>query len=114
VRPNRDNNYKRSLLVAAMVLMATTAQAEKRQPHYITPTGPTKVIQYGTVGCLTFEDMLNVVSNKIPGMGIEGVIDGLIEARRCIAVPVGTMVEVMKRPDSKDHPSEPFASGQRA
>jgi hypothetical protein len=97
---------KRSLLAAAaMLLMATTVQAEERLLHYITPSGPTKVIRYGTVACLDFKDLIDVVMNQtVPGgMGID--VDGLIKARRCFAIPVGTLVEVVQRdkgPDGKD------------
>jgi hypothetical protein len=51
------------------------------------------VVQRGTVGCLAFEDLVKVLSNKF---GME-VVDGLIKSRRCFAMPVGTSVEVVER-----------------
>ena len=85
---------KRFLMTAAaLALLATAAKAED-EPHYITPTGPTKVVKYGTVGCLAFEDFLTVASNEV-GMDVD--IDGLLKARRCFAMPVGTPVEVVER-----------------
>jgi hypothetical protein len=82
------------MTAAALALLTTSAQAEV-QPHYITPTGPTKVIQYGTVGCLTFEDFLSVSTNQIAQMPVD--VDGLIKARRCFNMPIGTSVEVVER-----------------
>jgi hypothetical protein len=80
---------KRSLLAAAaLALIATTAQAQ----HYITPTGPTKVVRHGTVGCLAFEDFVKVTFNKFE---METAV-GLIKSRRCFAMPVGTSVEMVE------------------
>jgi hypothetical protein len=54
----------------------------------------TKVVQYGTVGCLAFEDFVKVAAN---GVGVEADIPGLIEAQRCFDMPIGTSVEVVQR-----------------
>lgn len=86
---------KRLLMTTAALALLTTAAQAEIQPHYITPTGPTKVVQYGTVGCLAFEDFLEVAGNQIAGMSVD--VDGLIKARRCFNMPVGTSVEVVER-----------------
>lgn len=94
-----------SLIVTAAIaiaLLAGSAAFAETEPHYITPTGPTKVRQYGTVGCLTYDDFLDVIKNEF-GLTID--VDGLIKARRCYAMPAGTMVEVVEReksPSGKD------------
>ncbi len=74
----------------------TTASATTEAlPHYITPSGPTKVIKYGAVGCLTFENLLDVVGADMGWLPAD--VDGLINAGRCVAMPIGTPVEVVKR-----------------
>jgi hypothetical protein len=91
---------KLSLLAATLLLTATAAQAQL--PHYVTPTGLTTVQQYGTVGCFAVEDALEVASNR-SGRPVD--VDGLIAARRCLALPVGTpvlVVERVKEPNGKD------------
>jgi len=64
-------------------------------PSYRTPTGPTSV-KKDTVGCLDYKDSIDVAASEM-GIPLEFGIDKLIDAGRCVAMPVGTRVEVVKR-----------------
>jgi hypothetical protein len=78
---------------------AASAYAPQRSvPQQYTPVGPINV-RSATIGCISFEDHMSVVASKIDH---EVDVQGLLNARRCLTLPVGTTVEIverMKRPD---------------